>query len=566
MNKKVFVIGLDGATLDLILPWVKEGRLPGFQKIIQQGVHGPLESTPNQRSASAWTSMMTGKNPGKHGIYEFYEYVPGTYDIRFLNCSDRKSESLWGILTRYGKKVVVINVPMTYPAEEVDGAFIAGLDAPGVKSRGFMHPPELYDELSGRFGEYIIEPGITGCIVNGRIDEAIELLHHELEQKLNITKYLMEKRQWDFFKVVFRSLDGVQHCFWKFIDPQHPEYTEEGNRKYGRVIYDVYKKVDLFIEDLLLKLGEDTTLMVVSDHGFGRKHQAMQQLNLWLASKGYLTMRARNDNSSGITAKILAGLYRAVVGRTSRRLKERLVKLFPDIRNKVQSRLIFSGIDWQKTMAYSDTLFPNIMINLRGREPLGIVGREEYKGLIERLKSDLGNLRDSETGEPIVADVFVRDEIYNGQYVDRSPELLIRWREDIPIHGIKIDNYNEEKRESGSHPLIPGEDPRVISGDHHLQGVFFIKGRDVRENHVLKSARIIDIAPTVLYELGCPIPADMDGRLLRDAYINACLESNPPEIEKGSSTRDDKHGGLTGYSEEDSESIAARLRDLGYVE
>ena len=576
MDNKVFVIGLDGATLDLIEPWVAEGRLPGFARLMKEGAHGNLESTANQRSASAWTTLQTGQNPGKHGIYEFYEYVDGTYDIRFLNATDRDAESLWSILSRNDKKVVVINVPMSYPAEKVNGSMIAGLDSPGVDSKGFMHPPELGGELRKKFGDYIIEPGLTGFMVANKIDEALETLHTELDQKLGITDHLMATKEWDFFMVVFRSLDAAQHCFWKFMDPTHPQYTREMNERYGDAIFDVYKKIDSYIIRLLDEAEERFTMMIVSDHGFGKKHSATLALNDWLVSKDYLAYKGE-DAGSGTGAKelgtkVLAGLYKNVVGKTSRPVKEKLVKMFPSIRDKVQSRLIFSGLDWERAKAYSDTLFPNIRINLKGREPLGVVEPDDLRGLLDSIKKDLYECRDAESGELLVDKVFEREESYFGPHVDKAPDLLIRWREDIPISTIKIDVKEGVEPPKRSFPLIPGEDPRVISGDHRLNGIVFISGGDITGGHSIEGANIIDFTSTVLYLLGCPIPDNIDGKVIKGAFDPSVIEKNPPASELSGGGGNTRTGGPSGdnadgaYSDEDAEAVAERLRGLGYIE
>ncbi|MBI5233321.1 MAG: alkaline phosphatase family protein [Deltaproteobacteria bacterium] len=556
---RVFVIGLDGATLDLIRPWAEEGSLPGFARLMKDGAWGRLESTANQRSASAWTTIMTGKNPGKHGIYEFYEYVPGTYDIRFVNASSRDSESLWSILSDYGKKVTVINCPMTYPAEEVDGVIIAGLDSPGTDSPDFMRPESLLAELRERFGDYIIEPGVTGFIVAGRVGEARKKLEDEFSQKLSIARYLMETRPWDFFMVVFRSLDAAQHCFWKYMDNGHSAHTESEGRLYGNVIFDVYKKVDGFIEELLGILEPTDSLMVVSDHGFGRKHSATGAINNWLKSKGYLAYRGKDGFFTGL----VAGFYKTIVGLTSRRLKERLARMLPALRNRVQSRLIFSGIDWTRTIAYSDTLFPNIRINLKGREPSGIVDPKDYGGLMEKLKSELSGLRDSKSGLPIVWKVFSRDEIYNGPHVDMAPDILIRWREDVEIDSIMIEGEKEGTRDLAHYPLIPGEDPRIISGDHRLNGIIFLKGADIKKGCKLSSVDIADFAPTALYLMDCPIPKDMDGSVIEEAFETDALSKRRPVLDNG---HIGKRPRGQGYSGRDSEQVASRLRDLGYIE
>lgn len=566
--QQVFIVGIDGATLNLIEPLVAQGGLPNFERLIKEGGHGKLESVPNQRSAAAWTSLMTGKNPGKHGIFEFYDYIPGTYEIQFVNGCARQAESLWGNLSRQGKKVIVINVPMTYPAEAVNGILIAGLDAPGAKSKGFMYPPELSNELTQRYGDYIIEPGVTGSVVKDDIDDALNNLYQELDQKFTVTDYLMGAYPWDCFMIVFRSLDAVQHCFWKYMDPRHPGYSNEGNRLYGNVIDDVYKRLDSFIGQLLAKLDDRALFMIVSDHGFGPKHRATSQLNLWLESKGYL--HRNGTAAAGLLqrwlTRYLAGIYREIVGRTSRRLKEKLVKFFPVIRDRVQSRLIFAGIDWQKTRAYTDNLFPNIRINLKGREPLGIVPESDYRELINALKSDIKACCDQKTGEPIVEAVLERDAIYTGPWTQKAPDLLVRWREDIFINGIRIENSRFQTRaQADNHPPIPGEDPQIISGDHQLDGILFLKGPNIKPGCRIDNASIMDVAPTVLYHLQCPIGEDMDGKVLSGAITDSYLATNAI-IRQSPSLKPTNTSDGHAYTGDDEEVIAERLRNLGYLE
>ncbi|GAB4339430.1 MAG: alkaline phosphatase family protein [Candidatus Abyssubacteria bacterium] len=561
-RNRVIVIGLDGATFDLISPWVEQGKLPTFQRLLNDGASGPLESVPNQRSAAAWTSLATGLNPGKHGIYEFYEQAHGSYDIRFINSSAREGASLWKILSDHGRKVGVMNVPLTYPAERVNGFLIAGIDAPSIHIEGFAHPPELLEEINQKFGRYIIEPGVNGYIVQGDIDRAVESLRDEIRQKTEITRYLLENKPWDFFIVVFRSLDASQHGFWRFMDPAGQALDPEGARKYGNVILETYQQLDRAISDICEHMDDDTRVLIISDHGFGRKHKASNQLNYWLEEHGFLRFKGGTEHRLS-PRSLMTSLYRFVSRNTSRALKERLKQFLPSLRNRVHSHLIYSQIDWAHTVAYNDDLFPIIRINLRGREPGGIVepGRQ-YDDLVRELKQKLMECRDAELGVPIVDAVFHRDEIYTGPHTYRAPDLLVRWREDIAVTGIAL----QKEAARNARPPVPTEDARYISGDHRLNGILMAAGRGVKRNAAVSGARLIDIAPTVLCMMGLPIPEEMDGKVITDLFENSFLSEHPIQREASRTPAEPAEDfEPPDYSKEDEDEIRKRLEDLGYL-
>ncbi|MCE9613375.1 MAG: alkaline phosphatase family protein [Lentisphaerae bacterium] len=554
-GRRVFVLGLDGATFDIIHRMRAAGRLPAFGRLMQEGAWGRLESIDNMRSAAAWTSFLTGTNPGKHGIYEFYDYLPESYSLRFINAGIRDGQSVWGLLSAHGKKVGVLNVPMTYPAEAVNGFLVAGLDGPSAASPGFAHPPGFMQKLEAQYGPYVIEPGLTGAMVGGRIPEAVRLIREEIEQKIAITRGLMKSEPWDFFISVFRSLDAVQHTFWKYMDPKHPDHQAAEAAQFGTVIDDVYAMIDVFLGELLDTLDADTTLFVMSDHGFGRKVPAGSQINPWLSTRGLLTYR-KGDGGAGLLREV----YKRVVGRTSRRMKERLWQLFPSLRDRVQSRICFSNIDWRRTRAYSDSLFANVRVNLRGREQQGIVEPgAEYEALITGLIRDLKALRDAKTGEPIVRDVLRKEDCYQGPYMGKAPDLLVRWREDIDISGIDFEGRPPPPSRIG--PAVPGEDPRIISGDHHLNGVLLARGPGLRRGAEVSGARLIDLAPTFLHTLGQAVPSDMDGRVLDQLFAAAPA---PVQFEDAAPRQGPQGDGA--YDAAAEAAMHARLRDLGYVE
>jgi predicted AlkP superfamily phosphohydrolase/phosphomutase len=563
--RKFFILGLDGATFDIIDRMIPEGRLPAFARMKEEGVFGRLESVANQRSAAAWTSFQTGTKPCKHGIFEFYDTIPETYNLEFVHAGSRVGQSIWNILSGKGRKVGVINVPMSYPAERVDGFLIAGIDCPSVRSKGFTWPRELAGELRRMAGPYMIEPGLTGAMVGGRVREAVDMIGIDLDQKMNTARHLMKTRPWDVFVVVLRSLDAVQHSFWKYMDSLHPDHDRRKAEEFGGVIDNTYSKIDSFLGELIESLDKNTTLLVMSDHGFGRKHAATGQLNQWLESRRHLTCRKPGGGSRGL----LGRLHKTAVGLTSRRMKERLWNAFPSLRDNVQSRLCFANIDWKGTRAYSDSLFANVRVNLKGRERDGVVNPgAEYDSLVAHLVGGLAGLRDSKSGEKIVSDVLLGEAIYEGPHRGKAPDILIRWREDIVISGIAIEN--RDRLRSPATPPIPGEDHRIISGDHHLHGVFLARGPDLRNGVEIDGAGIIDLAPTILHGLDLPVPDDMDGRVLEAIFLPGFSAAGKVRLEK-TAFRDDRRregnsAGIDAYGTDEKAEIRKRLKSLGYVE
>jgi predicted AlkP superfamily phosphohydrolase/phosphomutase len=293
-RKKVFLVGLDGATFNLIIPWVEEGILPNFSRILKEGCYGQLESTLPPLTTPAWASFMTGKNPGKHGIFDFAERKAGSYDIEWVTSRSRNGRSLWKIVNSHGGQVVAINIPNNYPLEKVDGCMVAWMDAPGTKA-GYTYPPSLVDEIEKTIGGYII------TILDWKENEDPEVfrsnLHRMIDKRAELSFYLMENKPWDLFAVLFSATDIAQHCFWSYMDPLHPSYNMTDAAKFGETIKEVYVHIDRVLGDFESRLGKDTLLMLMSDHGFGPLRYVIN-LNRWLEQQGWLRFKATTEASA----------------------------------------------------------------------------------------------------------------------------------------------------------------------------------------------------------------------------------------------------------------------------
>ena len=568
-RRKVFLVGLDGATFDLILPWVKEGVLPNFARILKQGSYGVLESILPPLTTPAWASFITGRNPGKHGVFDFAERRPGSYDIKWVTSRSRKGRSLWKIVNSYGGQVVVINIPNNYPLEQVNGCMVAWMDSPGIK-RDYAYPSEIIDEIEDKIGDYII------TVIDWKENEDPAVfrnnLHRMIEKRAELTLYLMENKRWDFFAVLFSATDVAQHCFWSYADPSHPCYNVTEGAKYGETIKEVYVHIDRVLGEIQSRLNKETALLLMSDHGFGPLRYVIN-LNRWLQQEGWLTFR--ETSGSGLSGKIPL-LLRSILTNTiyktlsilkrhlSQDMRSSLKRILPGVRDKLEGVLFSSLFDWKKTNAYSLGSYGNIYINLRNREPDGIVEEGvEYETLRDAISSRLFELRDPVTGKRVVKRVYRREEIYHGPFLSKAPDLVVHWSDD---------GYHSVQRFGKKEDSIFSKDLHYhltnirYTGYHRLEGIFAIKGEGIRPDTEIKGSKIIDIAPTVLYLLGLPVPEDMDGRVLKDVFLPEYLQQNPIKSEK--LPGEDEITGSTPevYDKEESKKIAERLKNLGYID
>ena len=542
-KNKVLVIGLDGATFDIIYPLIKKGKLPNISRLIDTGTHGVLKSTIPDLSPVAWTSMITGRKPGNHPIYDFITRRESSYDFKSTKGGDRKVMPIWSILSENGKEVGVINVTMSYPPEKVNGFLISGIDSPGLDST-FTYPPSLHSEIKEKLGRYtLINPyGLTTR------EKQLQGMFETLDNRIATTKYLMERFKWDFFMTVFIETDGAQHFYWKDMDTTHPDHNIETPGPFKNAIFDVYTRLDKEIGEFIKMNEEEVTVMVVSDHGFQPLHKLFV-LNNWLLHKGYLFLEEGIGSVVSLDKLVSLG----------KKLKGRLLPGSRGMKGKIPSL----SIDWQRTKAFADGTFGYIYINKKGREPQGTVEPgKEYEDLCEEIIEGLKSVRDPDNGSPVVENVFRREEIFKGPYMDSAPDLIITSRENyfVSASSERLPKVRGKRRQSDSM-----FQKHIWSGNHKPNGIFIVNGPDIKKGHEVEDANIIDIAPTILYLLDQEIPSDMDGKVLLDAFGGRHIEANTPKFKEVDHLDRDIESSEEFLPDED-ESVKERLRNLGYLD
>lgn len=546
---KLIIIGIDGATPDLMFGWMEQGRLPNFQKIKENGVIGELETVPNQRSAAAWSSFVTGVNPGRHGIFEFYERIPLSHDIRFTKTTFRDGISFWQYLSENGKTVIVVNVPMTYPAEAVRGCLISGLDAPGKKSPGFTWPADLLDRIERETGPYIQEPGVISMVVNGQTGNAAARIVESVRQRGKAVRYLMEQYDWDNLVAVFRETDPAQHCFWEHMDRPGSGLED--------AVFNVYRQIDEEVGEILAAAGDDCRVLVMSDHGFGFRQHGSGCLNQWLEQAGFLTFKKKGGGS--LFSGTMRFGYQALEKMLSRRIKERLFSLVPGLINKVQSRVFFSAIDWDRTIAYSDNVMPVIWINTADLSPNG-VRPDRYEAVVADIKRRLmENCLEVDGRNPVVEWVRHRDECYNGPRTARAPDLLIRWKGAEKISGLRYGRDGQP-----IFPLYPTREFMVNTGDHRPRGVFMAQGKGIEKNRTIDGLDIVDVTAAAVYLNGLAVPEYMEGKIDPRMFEAAFFKDHP--VKTGGRPFSKEATDEMDYSNEEETALKDRLRGLGYLE
>ena len=561
MQESILVVGWDGATPELILSLAEVGRLPNLSKLMDHGTSGILTSTVPPYSPPAWASFATGKDPGKHGVFDFYRRQPKTYHQSWIQARIRNCKPVWSLVSEAGGKVGIINVPMTYPPDKVNGFMISGFPIPAGR-RDFTYPPDLLPKLCDEVGEYKVsmDPVFTHfSFFESLEDDFLRELYRVTETSTRASIFLLENFDWDLFIVVFTGSDRIQHYFWKHMDTKHYDHDPSRSKKYGSAILDYYCKLDEILGQLTARTNENTNVIVLSDHGFGPQYGEFY-VNKWLVDLGLLRLKkkpryARLLFSFGLARENIQHLLvKLGLINLIERLPRNVRELMPE------SRFSLSDIDWSNTKAYSFGDFGEIYVNLRGREPEGIVEPgTEYESIRNFIARELYNIENPETGERIIQKVFMKEDLYSGEFVSEAADLVFlsgyaKCRFQVPPE-------TGEKTRVGSEKVSALRVSGEQSGTHRINGFFAMSGKFKEGLHI--NASIVDIAPTILYLMDLPVPLDMNGKILDAAIDPSYMKSHPIRYEEAHPPEEHLEHEL---SEDEMADLKNRLRSLGYID
>lgn len=511
---KILFLGFCAGERELILQWAASGDMPTVRSLLTQGLSGPSVGLPGFFIGTTWESFATGLTPAKTGIYCWEQLQPGTYEhFRCLTHDNYKAEPFWNFLSRAGRRVAVLDVPLSPYSKDLNGIQLIEWGAHDAQSGFMTSPPALAQEVVARFGQH---PLHGNCDADRDVDDYITFrdgLLKGIATKARLTKHFLDQGGWDMFLQVFTESHCIGHQCWHIHDTSHPWHKPEFAEKIGDPIKDVYCAIDRAMGEILADIEKDTTVVFLAGHGMGPKYHAQFLLEEILLALGVAAPAKMEEASAHAPPARLRDQIDPLLAWCWRRLPEQVRKKLKPWHREMRtwidgpSTTPRSLIDPAASLCFkvsNNSPTGGIRINIAGREPEGKVHRgPECEALCAQIAQDLMNLVNLDTGRPVVQRILRTAEIYQGPYLDYLPDLLIEWSGEAPVYRIGSPKVGE----------LRGEYRYCRSGDHKPGGLFIVRGPSIAPGRLDREVSILDFAPTLSAMLGVELP-DKDGKLI----------------------------------------------------
>ena len=542
---KILIVCWDGATFDIINPMLKAGKMPTLSKLMENGSYGRLQSTIPPITAPAWGTLLTGMNPGKHGVFWFKELQRDENSFAVfsqpIDSSRLSGKTLLDFLSAEDYKIISHLVQMTYPAWPINGVMVSGWQLYGHERCEKRHyPPEVASILSGK--DFISSDGRKESKIwvnlKANRDVALQLLEHNIQKCLGNALKLMGRYEWDVFITYFTDPDCVQHTYWDFMnwDSIANDYSEGD---FGTAIYRIYQVLDDALSKILEHVSDDTIVFIISDHGAQRAPHKYLFINQFLKDRGLLKMKPQGFVTSFIWRVFNNSYFPVSKGHT--------------ILNLLTEHLV----DWKQSKAYGISFsWLTGGVYLKRGNFTNRVGSAAYDKTREDLINNLHELRDPITEEKVIEAIWKCEELWNGPYLDNAPDIVFNLKAQYGL------NFFPSGR------LVDLIRRKIRGGGHSMEGIFVAsaKAKDsaIKPSNEISFIGLADIMPTILYYLGIPIPSYVDGKVITDMFKKDFLHSKPIRFREV--TRDKGISTKRTFSEEEVKKLEERLRGLGYLD
>jgi predicted AlkP superfamily phosphohydrolase/phosphomutase len=521
-GKPLVVLGLDGATWNLLEPWMDKGALPHLRLLRDKGAYGVLRSVTPPVSCPAWKCYSTGKGPGKLGVYWWVDVDWRARTISVHDSTSFQGREIWDYLSEEGFKCAVINMPTTYPPKKVNGFLIASVLSP--EGSEYTYPPELGESIEQAYG-YKIRPTFHRKQKRRSVDNVKDMI----TRRFRLLSDTIASGSYDFMHLTIFYINVLQHFYWN-----------------DDLVREAWQTIDLQLGDLC---QHDCNIMIMSDHG-SAKMEATFHINTWLQRQGYLsTKRSIGDllAKSGLSRDgIKAALQKLGLADLVRRtVPQQLLRIIPEEGGLIEAVNLDLKLDWERSVAVGLGQGP-IYLN---RDVMGT----DYDAFCDRLIRDLESLRRPGTGHRLIGKVYRQQELYGAEARGRAPDLLA-----VPADGYHISGSLGGK--------VLDVDNEGWLAENHPHGIFVAHGQDIKPGLRVEGAQIVDLAPTVLHWMGLPVPEDTDGKVLKEIFqADSDAAQRPVRYFRGPE-KESIPAAPAGLSTEEQEEVKERLRGLGYLE
>jgi len=559
-SKKTLLVGLDAACWEYLDPLLEANQMPTLRGLMNSGMWGTMHSTMPPWTPTAWASIATGKNPGKHGVFDMLQRQPGSYAFTPTNATERMGTPFWKRLNEHELRTGLVNVPFTYPPDHVDGFVVCGFGTPGSVP-DVTYPNDILAWITNEFGPY--QPAVDAKFLRtAPPSEILDLETKHQSRQVQIALGLTERYSVDVLIINLMLTDHANH--------KMPDMAQ---------IYEAYRRADTDLNNLIEGFRPDN-VMLFSDHGSNRL-KGNFLLNAWLRDRGYY-VQAENvpaERSAALNWVLVqwlqvhqgwSGPQEKVVRRLARdgllRLPDRIKQQFWD---KVETSVPFARDhvllsdqpDYTRTPVFPGSVYSGLLyFNLIDREPTGVIQPEERNELASKIASELRQVEEPKTGVPLFSNVYTAKDLYTGPATQHAPDLIIDgydggW-------GIQASKYVPTSESTSDRYFVQIGNHRDF-GWHSRDGIFLFSGQDFQARQATRSGHVMDIPATLLHLYGVPIPEDYDGRVLAETMIpELCQQPIVHQSGDDEATRPGDHA----YSAEEAEELVNHLRALGYLD
>jgi predicted AlkP superfamily phosphohydrolase/phosphomutase len=518
----ILLLEVDAGDKHLLLEWARAGVLPNFAALLDRGLVGHTAAPRGFFVGSIWPSFYTGVSPARHGIHSLAMLRPGTYEVAHLTTGEHvKREPFWNYLSRAGKRVAVLDIPLSGISEQINGIQTVEWGSHDENYGFRTWPPSLKAEIRSKFG---LHPLDGGCNRDHRTPADFRDLRDALVRgvrtKADLTRHYLRQGGWQFFAQVFTESHCVGHQCWHLHASDHPGHEPEVAKLTGDPVRDVYVAIDAAIGQILSEVGPDTKVIVLAGHGMGQKYGAQFLLHEILIRLKVAEPRAPVTGAASPPRP--RDRLDAALAWVWRRLPDAVKRSLGSVRGRLRGWIDGPDgvpapkLDHARSRCFIvDNGFAvgGIRFNLVGREPAGLVRRGgEMDALCALLERELLDIRDLETGKPVVAAVTRTRDLYDGEHLDLLPDLLVEWNPELALGTANAGKAGSGRMRIGSHAIgvIEGENRYCRTGEHRPEGLFVAVGGGIKPGKIERTVSIMDFAPTFTRLLGVELP-NVDG-------------------------------------------------------